>query len=88
MPFTHLRGDSHFNPTLLEAMRKAFDDACGQLDIEADNPLASMVATDIISLAAGGERDADILAKRAIENVKRLPRTKRRALKWTGPSRQ
>ena len=85
MPFTHLRGDSNFGPTLLEAMRKAFDDVCQQLEISADNPLASMIATNIISLAAGGERDADVLGKGAMENVKRLPRTKRRALKWRLP---
>jgi hypothetical protein len=87
MPFTHLRGDSNFGPTLLEAMRKAFDDVCKQLEISADSPLTSMVATDIIALAAAGEHDPDVLAKRAIETVRQLPRTKRRALKWTRPKR-
>ena len=82
MPFTHLQGDSKFGPTLLEAMRKAYDVACVQLEIGADNPLATLVAAEIISRASAGERDPDMLARLSLENVKRLLRAKRKALKW------
>ena len=66
MPFTHLQGHSHFGPTVLEAMRKAYEDAFAELRLTADNPLAAALAAEIISLASGGERASDQLKLKAM----------------------
>jgi hypothetical protein len=66
MPFAHLQGHNRFAPTVLEAMRKAYEDAFAELQLTADNPMAAALAAEIISLASAGERASDQLKLRAI----------------------
>lgn len=69
MPFSQLRKDSRFSPTSLETMRMAFEDACQQLKISADDPRSAKLANEIIARASAGERDQNQLTQQAIAAV-------------------
>ena len=57
MPFSHLHGDREFSPPLLEVMRDAYEDVCGQLRLTPGDPPTKQVAAKIFALARKGERD-------------------------------
>jgi hypothetical protein len=68
VPF--LRKQSVFDPEMIEAMSKAFDDACRALKLTDDDARErEAVAVRIIELARRGERDPVRLRERALRDA-------------------
>jgi hypothetical protein len=63
--------DQPVAPHLVEVMRLAFRKACDvlQLEHDPDDPMADLVASEIIELAKAGETDPDRLCSQALIGV-------------------
>jgi hypothetical protein len=63
----HLTDQTAFGPAAIEAMSKAFEEACNALQVFAgDEKGREIIATRIIDLARGGMVDAAALRDRVV----------------------
>jgi hypothetical protein len=60
-----------FQAETIEAMRRAFEEVCGALQLTKGGAPRALAAERIFQLAKGGERDAARLASRVIEQFPR-----------------
>ena len=72
MPFRkHLTDKTAFGPAAIEAMSKAFEEACIALQVSAgDEKGREIIATRIIDLARGGVVDAAELRDRVVAEAR------------------
>jgi hypothetical protein len=70
MPFRHVE-----DAKLREAMAKAFDLACATLNIDGNDPRSGKLATIIIQLGEK-EREPEMLADRALEELRKINKKK------------
>jgi hypothetical protein len=84
LPF--LKDDPVFDPEATHAMSVAFDEACAALGVaETSARERELIATRIIDLAWGGERDADLLRDRVLREAGRSnAEPPEAARKWRG----
>jgi hypothetical protein len=67
----HLTDQTAFGPAAIEAMSKAFEEACNALQVFAgDEKGREIVATRIIDLARGGLVDATALRDRVVAEAR------------------
>jgi hypothetical protein len=67
----HLTDKSAFGPAAIEAMSKAFEEACIALQVYAgDEKGREIIATRIIDLARGGVVDAAALRDRVVAEAR------------------
>jgi hypothetical protein len=70
----HLTDQTAFGPAAIEAMSKAFEEACNALQVFAgDDKGREIIATRIIDLARGGVIDAGALRDRVVVSPRWLP---------------
>ncbi len=70
MPITPFLKGQSFDPEATRAMGLAFENACRSLGLAGRADAATeVVARKIIELAQRGERDADVLHSRALEEL-------------------
>jgi hypothetical protein len=55
-----------FQAETIEAMRRAFEEVCGNLQLRKGEPSSALAAERIFQLAKEGERDPALLASRVI----------------------
>lgn len=67
MPFRQIPA-GQFNLETMQRMQEAFDKACLQLHLSADDPRRSQLANEIIKLAVAGETD---LVGKAVSTLKK-----------------
>jgi len=67
----HLTDQTAFGPAAIEAMSKAFEEACNALQVYAgDEKGREIIATRIIDLARGGVVDAAALRDRVVAEAR------------------
>jgi hypothetical protein len=67
----HLTDQTAFGPVAIEAMSKAFEEACNALQVFAgDEKGREIIATRIIDLARGGVVDAAALRDRVVAEAR------------------
>jgi hypothetical protein len=70
VPLTPYLGGNTFDPDAIKAMTTAFKEACEALRLaDRDDPLVAIVATKIIEVAKGGERDPVRLRDKALTSL-------------------
>jgi hypothetical protein len=60
-----------FQVETIDAMRRAFEEVCGALQLRKDEPSSALAAERILQLAKEGERDPALLASRVIAQFSR-----------------
>jgi hypothetical protein len=65
----HLTDQTAFGPAAIEAMSKAFEEACNALQV-SDEKAREIIATRIIDLARGGVIDAAALRDRVVAEAR------------------
>ena len=70
MPLSPYLEKHSFDPDALQAMTRAFDKACQQLQLkDRTDRLCELVARKIIEVAATGERDPDRLCAKVLSDL-------------------
>ena len=67
MPITRLLQGTDFDHAHVEAITSAFEDILRELHIPSTDPLAKIIAKNVIRFAGAGERDPARLRERATE---------------------
>jgi hypothetical protein len=60
-----------FQAETIDAMRRAFEEVCGALQLRKGEPPSALAAERIFQLAKDGERDPALLASRVIAQFPR-----------------
>ena len=72
MPIRQLLEGSMFEPEDVDALVKAFEAACAELQLaKLDDPFRQLVAEKVIECARSGERDPERLCKKVLSVIKR-----------------
>jgi hypothetical protein len=67
MAIYRLIASGHFGPDEIEAMTKAYEAALiGLRTIGRNDPLTEIIAKSVVNVTATGERDPEIISKRAL----------------------
>ena len=70
MPIVRLLQNAAFDPTDIEIIAAAFEDACRELGlVERPDPLSELLARKFIEIAQNGERDPRRLRQKAIKRM-------------------
>ena len=66
----HSFQNSAFEPDQVEAMGRAFDAACAELQLsDLDDSLRELVAEKVIKYARGGVRDSELLCRLVLVEI-------------------